>query len=159
MKQDSFSPQMLNIFDELDEITDYVRRAGFDALNADERNRQRKRSRRVCTAFSSLRRYTRENPEGMPMSELAHVMHMTPSAATHMVDAMAKQGIVTRNSSPSDRRSVLVQLTEENQQNSEIVESGLMNAGARLRKALSASERESLRRILNKLLAVVREDA
>lgn len=142
---------LLGIFDLLEELTEYVQQAGFDALNAEELSRQQKRSRRVCSAFGAVRRYTREHPEGMPMSSLAHLMHMTPSAATHMADAMARQGLIVRHPSKEDRRSVLVELTEESAKNAEKVEEGRLAAVKKLRACITAQEQAAIERILHKM--------
>lgn len=151
MKNTDSSLPLLAIFDMLEEMTEFVQQAGFDALNAEELSRQQKRSRRVCSAFGAVRRYTRLHPEGMPMSSLAHLMHMTPSAATHMADAMARQGLITRHPSQEDRRSVLVELTEESAKNAEIVEKGRLNAVEKLRRCITAQEQATIERILNKM--------
>ena len=151
-------PALLTMIDMLDEIADYVRQAGFRALHSEERQRHHKRSRHVCTAFAAIRRYTRTHPGGMPMSELARVMHMTPSAATHMVDSMARQGMIIRSACPSDRRSVLVLLTEENCRNAERVEQGQLEAGQRLCALLTAGERQTFRRLLDKMHRATRAE-
>lgn len=151
MKNTDTPLSLLAIFDMLEEMTEYVQQAGFDALNAEELNRQQKRSRRVCSAFGAVRRYTRQHPEGMPMSSLAHLMHMTPSAATHMADAMARQGLINRHPSQEDRRSVLVELTEESLKNAELVEQGRLAAVEKLRRCITAQEQATIERILNKM--------
>lgn len=151
MKNTESPLPLLAIFDMLEEMTEYVQQAGFDALNAEELSRQQKRSRRVCSAFGAVRRYTRQHPEGMPMSSLAQLMHMTPSAATHMADAMARQGLITRHPSQADRRSVLVELTEESARNAELVEEGRLAAVQKLRNCITAQEQATIERILGKM--------
>lgn len=151
MKNTDSHLSLLDLFDTLEEMTKYVQQAGFDALNAEELNRQQKRSRRVCSAFGAVRRYTRQHPDGMPMSSLAHLMHMTPSAATHMADAMARQGLITRHPSQEDRRSVLVELTEESAKNAELVEAGRLAAVRKLRSCITAQEQATIERILTKM--------
>jgi len=51
---------------------------------------------------------------GLPsMSELSAELHLKPSTATGMVDALVRRGKIERVQDPGDRRVVRVQLTEE----------------------------------------------
>lgn len=47
------------------------------------------------------------------MSEIARQISVTMSGATAVVDKMVKQGLVTREYDPSDRRVVLIALSDE----------------------------------------------
>ncbi len=47
-----------------------------------------------------------------PLKELAIVALCTPATVTGIVDVLERKGLVTRESNPADRRSLLVQLTE-----------------------------------------------
>jgi len=54
--------------------------------------------------------------EGIKASELGKIMKVTGSAVTHNLNALEKAGYVERVSDPSDRRIVLVKLTDAGQQ-------------------------------------------
>ncbi len=51
--------------------------------------------------------------DGRPLSELACACCCSPSTVTGIVDTLEKKGFVARELNPEDRRSFLVQLTEE----------------------------------------------
>lgn len=49
----------------------------------------------------------------LPVGELALAAGVAPPTATRMLDGLERDGIVTREPSPEDRRKVVVRLTEE----------------------------------------------
>ena len=49
----------------------------------------------------------------LPVGELALAAGVSPPTATRMLDGLERDGIVTREPSPDDRRKVVVRLTEE----------------------------------------------
>jgi DNA-binding MarR family transcriptional regulator len=51
--------------------------------------------------------------DGRPLSELASAYCCSPSTVTGIVDTLEKKGLVTRELNPEDRRSYLLQLTEQ----------------------------------------------
>jgi len=51
--------------------------------------------------------------DGRQFNELAHACCCSPSTITGIVDTLEKKELVTRQSNPGDRRSLLVTLTEE----------------------------------------------
>jgi len=50
-------------------------------------------------------------PDGLTMSDLSRRLLVSNGAITGLVDKLMKAGMVTRRDAPSDRRSVIVQLT------------------------------------------------
>ena len=51
--------------------------------------------------------------DGRQFNELASVCCCSPSTITGVVDTLQRKGLVTRESNPEDRRSLLVRLTDE----------------------------------------------
>jgi DNA-binding MarR family transcriptional regulator len=51
--------------------------------------------------------------EPLRMAEIAHRLGVVPRSATDAVDALQQQGLATRAADPDDRRSVLVELTDD----------------------------------------------
>ena len=51
--------------------------------------------------------------DGRPFMELAAAVHCTRATMTGIVDTLEKKGLVIRAPNPDDRRSLLVQLTDE----------------------------------------------
>jgi DNA-binding MarR family transcriptional regulator len=51
--------------------------------------------------------------EGRPVGALAEIMNVRPATMTGLTDRLVKQGLTERAADPSDRRIVVVKLTEE----------------------------------------------
>jgi len=82
--------------------------------------------------FRALRFITEQ--AGCTMSELAHALGVTLGAATGIVERLHHQGLVSRESDPSDRRRVCVRLTELGRQ---IHLKAVQRARQRMRRALA----------------------
>ncbi len=52
----------------------------------------------------------REYPEGVTLKVLAESLSITPAAASEMVDALVRKGMLTREHNPQDRRAVAITL-------------------------------------------------
>jgi DNA-binding MarR family transcriptional regulator len=57
--------------------------------------------------------HTEEAPDGIPMTELADRILYSKSGFTRVIDRMEEAGLVERVRPPSDRRSILVVLTDK----------------------------------------------
>lgn len=51
-------------------------------------------------------------PEGIRMKAIAKLMHVTPGAATQMVETFVKAGLAERFTNPDDRRAVYVRMSK-----------------------------------------------
>ncbi|MEJ7749254.1 MAG: MarR family transcriptional regulator [Candidatus Limnocylindrales bacterium] len=80
--------------------------------------------------------YTLQRTGEMPMSRLADVLNVSLSNATGLVDRMEERGFIERTRVPSDRRVVLVRVTD---------------AGTRMIEANDALSDELLRDVLTRL--------
>lgn len=52
-------------------------------------------------------------PARMRVSEISNKLHITPSAVTHTINSLEKSGFIKRLADPSDRRIVLVSITDK----------------------------------------------
>lgn len=52
----------------------------------------------------------REYPEGVTLKVLAESLSITPAAASEMVDALVRKGMLSREHNPQDRRAVAISL-------------------------------------------------
>jgi DNA-binding MarR family transcriptional regulator len=99
----------------------------------------------------------REVPE-LPVGELADRAGVAPPTATRMLDCLARDGFVERRHSESDRRSVLVSLTDSGEaaveKAHEVIETWRREVFERLRP----DEREPAARLLARLSEVLEED-
>ncbi len=136
-------------------ITDYINRAGFVAMNEVLRNKVMKLSVRQCSVLAKIRRYTLVHPEGISMSTLAARSNMSPSAASHMIDSLISQGLVERNQSTTDRRTVLITIARSFQATVAAVEEAQQKANEKLRNILDEEEARVYDTVLNKLYTAV----
>lgn len=95
---------------------------------------------------------TAEAEDGGRVSDLAARLRIAPRSATEVVDSLEDRGLVRRCPSPSDRRSVLVQVTEDGSQMTRQIERARAAARAAVFDHLSASDQNELRRLLQQLI-------
>ena len=141
--------------DKMRAITDYINRAGFVAMNEALRKKVMKLSVRQCSVLAKIRRYTLVHPEGMSMSTLAVRSNMSPSAASHMIDSLISQGMVERNQSATDRRTVLITISKAFQTTVAAVEEAQQKANEKLRNVLNEEEARVYDAVLEKLYSAV----
>ncbi|HEX4842528.1 MAG TPA: MarR family transcriptional regulator [Limnobacter sp.] len=91
------------------------------------------------------------------VNEIADRLCLPPSAISPLLDRLEQAGFVTRRRDPSDRRTVLVDLTSEGAQ----LEAGAAKAQATVvcRTQMQPAEFTNLRDNLHQLLAQLNEDA
>ena len=143
--------------DKMRAITDYINRAGTVSMSDLQRKKLYKLSVRQCTVMANIRRYTQIHPEGIPMSILAERVGMSPSAASHMVDSLMSQSMVERHQSPTDRRAVLVTISQAFLTLASSIEKAQQKAIDELSVALTEEERHINNLVIDKLYAAVME--
>jgi DNA-binding MarR family transcriptional regulator len=89
---------------------------------------------------------------GVRSSELAHHLHIAPRSATEVVDALEAKGLAARSADPSDRRAILVTLTDRGSQLGEEVRRARGVESEKVFERLGHTDREHLARILRRLL-------
>jgi DNA-binding MarR family transcriptional regulator len=85
------------------------------------------------------------------LGDLSDRLRIAPRSVTEVVDALQDRGYVLRQSDPADRRATLVGLTDEGRRTVEEVEAARQAEAERLFSAMTASDREQLRRLLHTL--------
>ncbi|MFD5319303.1 MarR family winged helix-turn-helix transcriptional regulator [Streptomyces sp. NPDC127098] len=78
---------------------------------------------------------------------------VTSGTMTNRIDRLAKRGLVERQPDPSDRRGVLVRLTESGKTHADQALAGLLRQERALLGSLSAAERRQLAGLLRALTA------
>jgi DNA-binding MarR family transcriptional regulator len=78
---------------------------------------------------------------------------VTSGTMTNRIDRLAKKGLVERLPDPSDRRGVLVRLTEEGKSRADQALAGLLDQERALLSELSRDERGDLATLLRRLTA------
>ncbi len=55
---------------------------------------------------------TRDFPDGVTLKMLAEALHITPAAASEMVDALVRKEVLKRDHNPQDRRAIAIRLAD-----------------------------------------------
>ena len=92
-------------------------------------------------------------PFAMAPSALARLVMLTAAGMTNRVDRLVAAGLVEREPDPDDRRSVVVRLTPEGRALVDAAVTDHVANEARLLEPLSERERETLDRLVRKLLS------
>ncbi len=81
-------------------------------VQAELRKRLRAKFDTTLPRFDLMAQLER-HPEGLKMTELSRRMMVTGGNVTGITDQLEKEGLVTRDNDPNDRRSISVKLTPE----------------------------------------------
>jgi DNA-binding MarR family transcriptional regulator len=87
----------------------------------------------------------------MRMSDLAWELGITSRTITSMVDALEDAGLLSRHPDPTDRRAILLALTEDGTARLELIHHALNEIGALVLSPLSERERMALDEMLTRL--------
>lgn len=95
---------------------------------------------------------------GMRVSALAGRLHIAPRSATEVADALEELGLVERAADPSDRRAVLLTLTDRGREVATEVRTARRASADRYLHRLAEADRAELRRLLTVLLEAVADE-
>lgn len=101
--------------------------------------------------LSALRRAG--EPYQLSPGRLVHETLVTSGTMTNRIDRLATKGWVERLPSPTDRRGVIVRLTQEGQSAVDAAMADLLSREGELLDDMSTDERAALTRALKRLLA------
>ena len=87
---------------------------------------------------------TLDAPAGIQLKMLAEKLHVTPAAASEMVDTLVRKGAIIRESDPSDRRAVLLRVVETLRARYEDCEKQLCKLTAKFLDTLTPGEVETV---------------
>lgn len=141
----------LSLIERLHKISSYVQDAGFSRLDKTENRRLEKLSPRQSHAIGFIYRYFQTWGQGIPMRTLAHALHMSPSAASHMVDCLEEMEMVTRNASPNDHRSILVTIHRKRLPYAAAIEQGMTDALLELQQGLPDEHKQLFTKIIEEM--------
>lgn len=108
----------------------------------------------LTPAQSRALRTIARSGEPIRMGELASTLGVVPRSATDLVDALQDAGLVARTVDPANRRSVLVELTQQGRDIQQAMADARAATANQLFDALGSNER----RLLAELLARVSLD-
>ncbi len=89
----------------------------------------------------------------LPLGKMGKRLMIHAASVTNIVDRLEKQGFVERVSHPDDRRTTLCVITDEGRRVAEEATKAVIDVDLGV-KALSASERQQLIRIVRKLRGI-----
>ena len=89
--------------------------------------------------------------DGVRLSEIAEALRIAPRSATEVADGLQERGLVERAADPTDRRAVVLTVTEAGRQVQREVDDARAADAQQLFGRLSATDRAELARILRAL--------
>lgn len=95
--------------------------------------------------------------KGMKVSALSNHMDITPAAVTHMVNSLEKGGYLKREADPSDRRIVLVKLTDKGMKTMTLMRKEFHEVFSNLVDHLGEEDSENLARLLEESAKFIKE--
>ena len=101
--------------------------------------------------LSALRRAGR--PYQLSPGQLVRQTLVTSGTMTNRVDRLTRRGLVERSADPTDRRGVIVRLTEEGQRTVDAAMADLLDRERELLGELPLEDREDLAGLLRRLLS------
>lgn len=137
-----------NIFRELLEILDELRRDSIKAIRSPEMKKMYGLTVRQGSAISQLKLMLEEEPNGVSLKSLAKRMQMTIPATSLLVESMVGKGYMERKPNPEDRRAVCITLTAEGLDLFKNVYSRFHDELDERTKALSEEDLNTLSRIV-----------
>ncbi len=112
--------------EQLNAIIDYVRKAGLRALSAYQQDKFLSLTARQLMMLAAVQRQRKVG--GSTLSTLAREVHMSISAASHLVDTLVEHRLLVRGTHEEDRRSLNITLSSNGQKCIDIVSKGMLAA-------------------------------
>jgi DNA-binding MarR family transcriptional regulator len=96
-----------------------------------------------------------EAPQRLSPSRLHRLLMLTSAGITSRLDRLEQRGLITRVADPSDRRGVLIELTEKGQQFVDSAVAANSESQKQMLRELTEQDLHTLGRLLRKLQASV----
>lgn len=93
------------------------------------------------------------NCRGLSIKDIAERMDISGSAATQLIDSLVKEGLLTREGDPNDRRIVRISLTDKGKGRLEKFRKARVKAMRKILSPLDNQELEMFRNLLEKIIA------
>lgn len=97
------------------------------------------------------------NKQQVSIKNIADKLHVTSGAVSQIVENLVKGGLLLRETSPADKRVVLVGLSPEGKTRLEIIKQTFTKRMESALYAITDSQLESLRTITNQMIKAVEE--
>jgi DNA-binding MarR family transcriptional regulator len=143
---EALSPSALQVVHELADVVTQIQRTFLVDL-----------STQVSQGNISIPQYTLLSflyqASGITMSRLAELMEHTSPATTGLVDRLVSSGLVERFGNPTDRRQVLVKITEKGRELVEKIKANIILKLIEISKELSEDDLQAWLRIYKTMVA------
>lgn len=96
--------------------------------------------------------------EGLTSGELASRLGIDPSAVTRLTDALAQQGLVRRETDPSDRRVVRLALTTAGQQLWSRIQNAMLDRSRAILERFPPAQQEAILEACEHLVRVLEQE-
>ncbi|OZD04318.1 MarR family transcriptional regulator [Rhodococcus sp. 06-235-1A] len=133
--------QSTNLSDSFMAVARRIRRSHMSALEPFGLNPSQSRALHVLA----------REPESMRLRDLAEHLRIVARSATDIVDSLEAAHLVTRQQDPSDRRAVLVELTETGRALLDRIDDARRQVSSEMFDCLEPTERVELNRLLSKI--------
>lgn len=138
--QPHHSGHNITLVERLHQIALFAISEGYADISVSQLRTMQKLNSRQGRALAHVYRYVQTNGNGMPMSLLAKALHMSPSAASHMVNTLEKSCHLIRKQDNRDHRSVLVEVHPDCLPYAEHMEDGIKKALDYMKAPLTKEE-------------------
>jgi len=105
--------------------------------------------------LAALRRHGERR--SLPISRLARLAQLSRAAMTHRIDRLEERGMVVRSAASDDRRAVLISLTDAGRRAVDGALEARFHAARAGMSTLSDRERQTLARLMRKLMLTTPE--
>lgn len=92
-----------------------------------------------------------DSPAGLTNAEIAEILDIRPSSVSATLSRLEEAGLIVRENSASDKRVVIIKLSEKGQKMACHRDEGMNDLADQLFGSLTADEREELQRLLDKI--------
>ncbi len=139
-------------------LMDYVRRCVLDTLNTHMKDEVQGLTGRQCITIAIVQLMTSQSSEGVTLSNLARELHMSISAASHLVDTLVERQLLVRSTNEDNRRSIFITLSPTGQQCATTARNGMLRTVTALTSRLTPEEEDLRLHIIDKLYKLVYPD-
>ena len=95
--------------------------------------------------------------QSMSVKSIAEKLHVTSGAVSQIVENLVKSGLIQRETSPTDRRGVVVSLSLEGKVRFKMIKKAYMKRMEVMLSTIADDQLESLRTITNQMIIAIEE--
>lgn len=113
----------------------------------------------VTPAQTHVLLYLQKNGGQVPQHQLADYLRVKPSTVGGVLDRMEEKGLVRRSVNGDDARRRILTLTEKGAEQQALFQRSFLDAEEAMVRGFSQEERETLLRLLNRVIQNLKEDS